>query len=59
MGHVLLTGGGIIPDDDMLELERQGFAKLFGPGTSTEEIAAWIRTELERRWAAEAAGGAR
>ena len=52
-GHVLLTGGGIIPGDDMAELERQGFAKLFGPGTSTEEIAAWIRGEVERRWAAE------
>ena len=55
MGHVLLTGGGIIPDDDVAELERQGFAKLFGPGTSTEEIAGWIRSEVERRWAAEAA----
>jgi len=59
MGHVLLTGGGIIPDDDMLELERQGYAKLFGPGTSTEEIAGWIRAEMERRWAAEAAEGVR
>jgi methylmalonyl-CoA mutase C-terminal domain/subunit len=55
MGHVLLTGGGIIPTDDMSELETEGYAKLFGPGTSTEEIAQWIRTEMERRWAAEAA----
>ena len=53
MGHVLLTGGGIIPDDDVLELERAGYAKLFGPGTSTEEIAAWLLAEMERRWAAE------
>jgi methylmalonyl-CoA mutase C-terminal domain/subunit len=55
MGHVLLTGGGIIPGEDMSELEAAGYAKLFGPGTSTEEIAAWIRAEMERRWAAEAA----
>jgi len=55
MGHVLLTGGGIIPSDDMSELETVGYTKLFGPGTSTEEIAAWIRAEMERRWAAEAA----
>ena len=54
MGHVLLTGGGIIPTDDMSELETEGYAKLFGPGTSTEEIAQWIRAEMERRWASEA-----
>ena len=57
MEHVLLTGGGIIPSDDMLELERQGYAKLFGPGTTTEEIARWIQAEMQRRWAAEAAAG--
>ena len=57
MEQVLLTGGGIIPSDDMLELERQGYAKLFGPGTTTEEIAQWIRAEMDRRWEAEAAAG--
>lgn len=53
MGHVLLVGGGIIPHDDMAALESSGFAKLFGPGTNTEEIAAWIRTEMEKRFATE------
>ena len=53
MGHVLLVGGGIIPSDDMRRLETAGFARLFGPGTPTEEIAIWIRTEMERRAAAE------
>ncbi len=53
MGHVLLVGGGIIPQDDMVALEGQGFAKLFGPGTSTEDIATWIRAEMEKRLAAE------
>ena len=53
LGHVLLTGGGIIPAEDMSELESGGYAKLFGPGTSTEDIAKWITTEMERRWAAE------
>ncbi len=52
---VLLTGGGIIPADDMRELEKDGFAKLFGPGTPTEEIAKWIQAEMERRWAVEGA----
>ena len=33
----------------MTELEEDGYTKLFGPGTPTEEIAKWIRTEIERR----------
>jgi methylmalonyl-CoA mutase, C-terminal domain len=49
MGEVLLVGGGIIPADDMAQLESEGFTKLFGPGTNTEEIAAWIRAEMDRR----------
>ena len=53
LDHVLLVGGGIIPHEDMAALEGQGFAKLFGPGTNTEEIAAWIQAEMERRFAAE------
>jgi methylmalonyl-CoA mutase C-terminal domain/subunit len=45
---ILLTGGGIIPQDDMLELERQGTGKLFGPGTPTTDLINYIET-----WAAE------
>ena len=55
LGNVLLTGGGIIPAEDAAELERGGYARLFGPGTSTDEIARWIREELERRWQKEGA----
>jgi methylmalonyl-CoA mutase C-terminal domain/subunit len=51
MGHVLLTGGGIIPGEDMERLEKQGFAKLFGPGTRTDDIAKFIQAEMTRRWA--------
>lgn len=54
LGDVLLIGGGIIPGEDMEKLAGGGFAKLFGPGTNTEEIAAYIKTEMERRWALEA-----
>lgn len=53
MGHVVLTGGGIIPGEDVAALEQQGYAKLFGPGTPTEEIARWIQQEMARRWQAE------
>jgi methylmalonyl-CoA mutase C-terminal domain/subunit len=53
MGHVVLTGGGIIPLDDVAALEKQGYAKLFGPGTPTAEIAKWIEQEIGRRRAGE------
>ncbi|HRN91154.1 MAG TPA: cobalamin B12-binding domain-containing protein [Ferruginibacter sp.] len=43
MNDVLLTGGGIIPDDDMMQLNQQGVGKLFAPGTSTQQIAEYIR----------------
>jgi methylmalonyl-CoA mutase C-terminal domain/subunit len=49
MEHVLLTGGGIIPGDDMEKLESQGYARLFGPGTRTDEIAEYIKSEMARR----------
>jgi len=45
---ILVTGGGIIPPDDMDSLERQGIGKLFGPGTPTTELIAYIE-----EWAAE------
>lgn len=43
MDDVLLTGGGIIPEEDMKQLQQQGAGKLFAPGTPTGEIAAYIR----------------
>ena len=42
MDDVLLTGGGIIPDDDMKILNESGVGKLFAPGTPTVEIAGYI-----------------
>jgi methylmalonyl-CoA mutase C-terminal domain/subunit len=49
MEHVLLTGGGIIPGEDMEKLEREGYARLFGPGTRTDDIAEYIKAEMARR----------
>ena len=43
MDDVLLTGGGIIPEDDMKTLNEMGVGKLFPPGTPTKEIAAYIQ----------------
>ena len=45
---ILLTGGGIIPPEDMAALESQGVGKLFGPGTPTSELVRYIR-----EWAAQ------
>jgi methylmalonyl-CoA mutase C-terminal domain/subunit len=42
MNDVLLTGGGIIPEDDMKNLHEMGVGKLFPPGTPTAEIAGYI-----------------
>ena len=50
MGHVLMTGGGIISAEDMEALESEGYAKLFGPGTHTDEIAKWIEATMQERW---------
>ena len=47
LDDVLLTGGGIIPDEDIAELEKMGTGRLFGPGTPTQEsidyIKAWTK----------------
>jgi methylmalonyl-CoA mutase C-terminal domain/subunit len=43
MNDVLLTGGGIIPEDDMKSLNDMGVGKLFAPGTNTHDIADYIR----------------
>ena len=43
-GHIILFGGGIIPQDEMEKLEKMGVGKLFGPGTTTGEIIAYIKS---------------
>jgi len=43
MNDVLLTGGGIIPEDDMKALNEAGVGRLFPPGTPMSEIADYIR----------------
>jgi methylmalonyl-CoA mutase, C-terminal domain len=48
LNDVLLTGGGIIPEEDMAQLMQQGVGKLFGPTTPTVAIADYIR-----EWVAE------
>ncbi len=43
---VLVFGGGIIPLDDISELERMGVAKVFTPGATTQSIVDWVRENV-------------
>ena len=40
--HILITGGGIIPKEDIIELNKIGIGKLFGPGTPIQETVDYI-----------------
>jgi len=42
-GDILVTGGGIIPPDDVKALEEQGIGRLFGPGTPTSDLVNYIK----------------
>jgi methylmalonyl-CoA mutase, C-terminal domain len=46
--EVLVTGGGIIPAEDMAALQDRGIGRLFGPGTPTSDLVEYIES-----WAAE------
>jgi methylmalonyl-CoA mutase, C-terminal domain len=49
---IVVFGGGIIPDEDIAELERMGVAKIFTPGAPTTEIVDWVRGALGSQAAA-------
>jgi methylmalonyl-CoA mutase C-terminal domain/subunit len=49
IGDVLVIAGGIIPEDDKPALEAMGVKAIFGPGTTTSEIAEFILSTLERQ----------
>ena len=59
MGHVLVIGGGIIPDEDIATLEAAGVAKLFGPGTPTTAPIDFVRDHFARHGRAVPSGGTR
>jgi methylmalonyl-CoA mutase C-terminal domain/subunit len=43
---IVVFGGGIIPGDDIPELERLGVAKIFTPGATTASIVEWVRENV-------------
>ena len=46
--NILVTGGGIIPEEDMLELSKIGVGKLFSPGASIQESINYITTWVQK-----------
>lgn len=44
---VLIAAGGILPDEDIPAIKAMGIKGCFGPGTSTEEIAAFVRANIQ------------
>ena len=52
---VVLVAGGIIPDEDMPAVKQMGFAGAFGPGTSTQDLAQFIREQVALKRGATAA----
>ena len=49
LSNVLVVGGGIIPLEDIPELKKAGIAEIFGPGTSTEVIVDFIRSNVKAK----------
>jgi methylmalonyl-CoA mutase C-terminal domain/subunit len=49
LSDVIVTAGGIIPDDDIPALKEAGIAEVFGPGTTIREVAEFIRANVRRR----------
>jgi methylmalonyl-CoA mutase C-terminal domain/subunit len=47
-GDIVVFGGGIIPDADIPELERLGAKKIFTPGTTMQEIVAWVNGNIRQ-----------
>jgi len=55
MDDVLVTGGGIIPPEDITALRERGVGELFGPGTATSDAVEYIRSWFTERRGAGAA----
>ena len=49
MAHVLIFGGGVIPDADATVLKQQGVTEIFGPGSSLKVNAEWLEKALDER----------
>jgi methylmalonyl-CoA mutase C-terminal domain/subunit len=46
---IVVFGGGVIPEDDIPGLKSAGLKEIFTPGTSTDDIVAWVRENVRPR----------
>ncbi|MHA2140172.1 MAG: cobalamin B12-binding domain-containing protein [Candidatus Thorarchaeota archaeon] len=44
---ILVVGGGIVPEDDVVELKKAGISEIFGPGTPLDEIVEYIKANVK------------
>ena len=58
LGHVGVMVGGIIPEADIPRLHEMGVARVFGPGTSLDDIVAYLRDNTGERHATDRTAGA-
>ena len=48
MNDILIVGGGIIPQEDVLKLKKEGISGIFGPGTPCDKIVEYIKKNVKR-----------
>ena len=48
-GDTVVFGGGIIPEEDMVALQRAGVRRMFTPGTTTQEVVDWVKANVPPR----------
>lgn len=46
---IAIFGGGIIPEEDIATLKQAGVREIFTPGTTTDDIVAWVRGNVHPR----------
>lgn len=46
---IVIFGGGIVPNEDVVALAKLGVAQIFKPGASTDEIVKWVNTHVRAR----------
>ena len=49
LNDVMVFAGGIIPEEDILELKKLGIEEIFGPGTTTEKIVQFVFENVPKR----------
>jgi methylmalonyl-CoA mutase C-terminal domain/subunit len=49
LSDVMVFAGGIVPEEDIIEMKKLGIKEIFGPGTTTDSIIQYVRDNLPKR----------